>query len=113
MGTKINGLHHVGMNGVFYNGYRIDDIARTWGTTRLGNETQGPIVTRGRADRRARLQDECVLPADCQELENGEQMLVDGYRVTVEDIEAALQWEEWRRPSAPVMSSCFEPDGAS
>ena len=100
MGTKINGLHHVGVNGTFYNGHRLDDIARSWGTTRLGNETQGPIVTRG------------VLidvlghklvaaPGDCQQLDNGEHMLADGYRITVEDIEAALSWEELSRPIGP------------
>ena len=100
MGTKINGLHHVGINGVFYNGYRMDDIARTWGTTRLGSETQGPIVTRGvLIDMLGyKLAEDAK---DCQKLENGEHMLIDGYRITVEDIEAALQWEQLMTPIGP------------
>jgi hypothetical protein len=98
MGTKINGLHHVGVNGTFYNGHRLDDIARRWGTTRLGNETQGPVVTRGV------LLDVlgCKLasePADTQALPDGEHMLADGYRVTVEDIEAALSFEAVAPPA--------------
>ena len=47
MGTKVNGLHHVGVGDMFYNGFLGPDIARTWGTTHLGAETMGPIVTRG------------------------------------------------------------------
>ena len=47
MGTKVNGLHHVGVAATFYNGFRGPDIARSWGTTHLGAETMVPIVTRG------------------------------------------------------------------
>ena len=93
MGTKINGLHHVGVNGTFYNGYKLDQIARSYGTTKLGNESQGPIVTRGV------LVDVLGFKiasggADTQQLENGEHMLEDGYRITVEDIVATLEWEK-------------------
>ena len=82
MGTKINGLHHVGINGTFYNGYRLDEIARRWGTTKLGNEVQGPIVTRGV------LVDVLSFKlanaaGDCQVLDNGEHLLADGYRIDV------------------------------
>src|SRR5689334_21809047 len=83
MGTKINGLHHVGINGMFYNGFMGKDIAQTWGTTRLGNETQGPIVTRGIVVdiiglKQARGRDEDLLDPG-----NGKQILRDGYRITV------------------------------
>jgi len=100
MGTKINGLHHVGVNGTFYNGFRLDDIARTWGTTKLGNEVQGPIVTRGVLVDVLGYKIERA-PGDCQELADGEQMLADGYRVTVEDIEAALDFEGVTTPIGP------------
>ena len=47
MGTKINGLTHVGVGPVYYNGFRGPEFARTWGTEKLGIEKAGPIVTRG------------------------------------------------------------------
>ena len=47
MGTKINGLHHAGVGGRYYNGFTTAEIAEDWGTSRLGMEGQGPIVTRG------------------------------------------------------------------
>jgi kynurenine formamidase len=100
MGTKINGLHHVGIGGVFYNGNKGSDIARTWGTTRLGNETQGPIVTRGvLVDV---LGHKVATGAHCIEiLANGRPMLREAYRITVEDIESALEWEGLTEPIGP------------
>lgn len=93
MGTKINGLHHVGIGGVFYNGFKGTDICQTWGTTRLGMETQPAIVTRGvvvdilgtKVDQ-GRTEDYAILA-------NGEPCLRDGYRITVDDIELALDRE--------------------
>lgn len=100
MGTKINGLHHVGVRGTFYNGYRLNEIARTWGTTKLGNETQGAIVTRGvLVDILGYKLSEA--PTDCQELTNGDHMLADGYRITINDIESALEWERVTTPIGP------------
>jgi hypothetical protein len=100
MGTKINGLHHVGVNGTFYNGFRLDDIAKEWGTTKLGNEVQGPIVTRGvLIDVLGYKQD--AEPRDCQQLDSGESLLRDGYRITIEDIEATLEWEGVMNPIGP------------
>lgn len=100
MGTKINGLHHVGINGVFYNGYRVEEISKGWGTTKLGNETQGPIVTRGvLVDVLAFKLDRA--PGDTQVLDNGARLLSDGYRITVEDIEETLAWEGVTDPIGP------------
>jgi kynurenine formamidase len=101
MGTKINGLHHVGVGGTFYNGLRGVDIARTWGTTRLGNETQGPIVTRGvlvdvLGHKQAVGADDVI-----EVLPHGRPMLREGYRITVEDIESTLAWEGVDRPIGP------------
>ncbi len=101
MGTKINGLHHVGLNGIFYNGFRGKDIARDWGTTKLGNETTGPIVTRGVlidvvGHKRATGQD-----ADLVDPGNGKLILRDSYRITVEDIEETLAAEGVAEPIGP------------
>ena len=101
MGTKINGLHHVGVGDMFYNGFLGPDIARTWGTTRLGAETMGPIVTRGvlvdvvgsvAAEGRSEAYE--IAPT-------GRAMLRSNYRITVEDIETALAWEGVGSPIGP------------
>ena len=93
MGTKINGLHHVGIGGKFYNGIDGVEIAKTWGTTKLGNETQGPIVTRGVLVDVLGHKLATGAEADLEGLSNGRSMLREGYRISVEDIEAALDWE--------------------
>ena len=101
MGTKINGLHHVGVGDMFYNGFLGPDIARTWGTTHLGAETMGPIVTRG----------VLVDVVGCMVAEGrseayeiattGRPHLRSNYRITVEDIETALAWESVGTPIGP------------
>jgi kynurenine formamidase len=101
MGTKINGLHHVGISGLFYNGFKGTDIARTWGTTALGNETQGPIVTRGVVVDIIGLKQATGRDEDLVDPGNGKQVLRDGYRITVEDIEAALEVEGITEPIGP------------
>ena len=91
VGTKVNGLQHVGLSGAFYNGFRGIDIADTWGTTRLGNETMKPIVTRG------------VLidvlgwkahndSSDVVQTPSGAIHLRSKYRITVEDLLGTLAW---------------------
>ncbi len=64
-----------------------------WGTTRLGAETMGPIVTRGvlvdvvgfvAAEGRSEAYE--IAPT-------GRPMLRSNYRITVEDIESTLAWE--------------------
>ena len=81
------------MNGTFYNGHRLDDIARSWGTTRLGNETQGAIVTRGVLFDVLGHKLASGQRGDTETLPDGEPLLAEGYRVTVEDLQAALAWE--------------------
>jgi kynurenine formamidase len=91
IGTKLNGLQHVGLGGAFYNGFRGVDIARTWGTTHLGNETMRPIVTRGvlidvlgwKAD---------LGGSEVVETPNGAIHLKSNYRITVDDLVSTLQW---------------------
>jgi hypothetical protein len=101
MGTKINGLHHVGVGGMFYNGNRFEDFARTWGTTRLGNETQGPIVTRGVLVDVLGYKLWNTHDGDVEFLPNGRAILPDNYRITIDDIEATLEWEQVAEPIGP------------
>jgi kynurenine formamidase len=100
MGTKVNGLHHVGVAGMFYNGLRGRDIARSWGTTHLGAETMVPIVTRGVlvdvVGHHASQGADTVVAAP-----TGDPMLRPAYRITVEDIEAALAWAGVAEPIGP------------
>ncbi len=92
IGTKINGLNHVGVGGTFYGGVRASDIVQTWGTTRLGIETAGPIVTRGVLVDVVGQKFAAGETADYFLVDN-RPVLVSNYRITVEDIEAALTWE--------------------
>lgn len=47
IGTQIDGLGHIGIDGVYYNGHKGADIAPITGLTKLGVEKVPPIVTRG------------------------------------------------------------------
>jgi kynurenine formamidase len=47
IGTQIDGLGHVGIDGVFYNGARSSDFFAPDGLRKLGAEHIPPIVTRG------------------------------------------------------------------
>ena len=47
IGTQIDGLGHVGVGPWFYNGNQAQDLASPTGLTALGNETMGPLATRG------------------------------------------------------------------
>ncbi|MBX9646645.1 MAG: cyclase family protein [Xanthobacteraceae bacterium] len=46
-GTQIDGLGHMGVDGVFYNGHRWQDIAAMEGLSKLGAEHIPLMVTRG------------------------------------------------------------------
>jgi kynurenine formamidase len=98
IGTQLDNLNHIGAGDFFYNGFKGPDIARSFGTVKLGGENMGPIVTRGvlldilgmkiaRGDRSA-----LGAPAA-----NGKPVLLDNYRITVEDIEAAMEFGGIRR----------------
>jgi kynurenine formamidase len=47
IGTHMDGLNHLRIGDRSYNGFRLDDIAEEWGTSRLGVETLPQIITRG------------------------------------------------------------------
>ena len=89
IGTQLDNLNHVGAGIFFYNGFEGPDIARWWGTTALGAEHMGPIVTRGV------LLDVLGVklvagvnlggPAG-----NGQPVLQSNYRITIDDLQAAM-----------------------
>jgi kynurenine formamidase len=74
VGSQIDGLGHAATAGVFYNGLRAKDFAKTDGLTKFGMEDLPPIVARG------------VLldMAACA----GKDMLLEGHAYTREDLVA-------------------------
>jgi hypothetical protein len=90
MGTKVNGLHHVGIGGRFYNGLAGPDISRSWGTTRCGMESQGAVVTRGVLIDVIGEKVDSGRTDDFVVLATGQPTLVENYRITVDDLERAL-----------------------
>jgi kynurenine formamidase len=93
IGTQIDNLNHVGVGDVFYGGHRGPEIAESWGTNRLGAEHMGPIVTRGLVLDILGLKQEQGAATALSQAGNGKSLLADGYRITVEDIEAAMRRE--------------------
>ena len=89
--TQLDNLNHIGVGATFYNGFQGPEIAESWGTNKLGNEHMGPIVTRGL------LLDVLGLKLDAGEESslstagNGKPVLKDNYRITVEDLQAAME----------------------
>ncbi|MCP3803447.1 cyclase family protein [Allokutzneria sp. A3M-2-11 16] len=93
IGTQLDNLNHIGYGEYFYNGHRGPDIDQLYGTSKLGAEHAGPIVTRGvlldilglklaKGDNRA-----LGRPAA-----NGKPVLASNYRITVEDIKQAMEF---------------------
>ncbi len=96
--TQLDNLNHIGVGEVYYNGFRGPDIAETWGTNALGAQEMGPVVTRGilldiLGLKQAQGQTSAFFTA-----ENGEKVLIDDYRITLEDIQAALRRQRIRGP---------------
>lgn len=77
IGTQFDGLGHLGIGDLFYNGNRASEFAQAEGLTRLGIENVGAIVTRGVLIDIARFK--------------GVDQLPPTYEVTPADITGALQ----------------------
>jgi kynurenine formamidase len=77
IGTQFDGLGHLGMGDLFYNGNRRSAFAQAEGLTKLGIENVGAIVTRG------------VL-IDVAKFK-GVAQLQGNYEITVADLKGALQ----------------------
>ena len=77
IGSQIDGLGHIGVDHVYYNGFKGPDFTVGDGLTKLGIEKVPPMVTRG-------------VMLDMAAF-YGEEMLAEGTAYTREDIEAAEQ----------------------
>jgi kynurenine formamidase len=77
IGTQFDGLGHMGIGDLFYNGNNRADFAQAEGLTKLGIENVGPIFTRG------------VL-IDVAKLK-GKPQLESGYEISDSDLQAALK----------------------
>jgi kynurenine formamidase len=76
VGTQLDSIGHIQIGDRFYNGWKVRDIAESWGLGRFGMETVPPIVARGILVDVAR--------------SKGADRLDKGYVITVEDVQAAL-----------------------
>jgi kynurenine formamidase len=77
VGTQFDGLGHVGVGDVFYNGNRERDFAKAEGLTKLGIENVGALATRG-----------VLIDVAAYK---GQAMLAGGYEITRTDVEGALK----------------------
>jgi len=77
VGTQFDGLGHIGVGDLFYNGNDRADFSRPDGLTKLGVENVGPLVTRGVL---------VDVPAF-----KGVARLDGGYEITLADLRGALE----------------------
>jgi kynurenine formamidase len=77
IGTQFDGLGHIGVDGVYYNGFQRREFATDSGLTKLGVERAGVFITRG-------------LLVDVAALK-GVQRLEKGYEITEADLRQALR----------------------
>jgi kynurenine formamidase len=77
VGTQFDGLGHIGIGDVFYNGHNRREFAQAEGLTRLGVHNVGAIVTRGVLINVAAYK--------------GTPMLAGGYEITLADLQGALK----------------------
>ncbi|WNV76922.1 cyclase family protein [Geodermatophilus sp. DSM 44513] len=89
--TQLDGLNHIGVGATFYNGFQGPDIATPTGTSRLGNEHMGPIVTRGVLLDVLGLKLERGASEALSTNAAGGPVLLDDYRITIADLQAAAR----------------------
>ena len=98
--TQLDGLNHIGVGATFYNGLQGPDIAESYGTNKLGNEHMGPIVTRGVLLDVLGLKLSRGDSSALSKSADGDPVLRDDYRITVEDLTAAAGRGRIRRIEA-------------
>jgi hypothetical protein len=91
IGTQLDNLNHIGVGPVFYGGHRGPDIAESWGTSGLGGEHAGPIVTRGILLDVLGLKLAQGATDALDTAPNGKPHLAATHRITLEDLEAAMR----------------------
>ena len=77
IGSQIDGLGHLGVDHVYYNGNKASDFAQASGLTKLGIEKVPPLVTRGVLLNMSKFYDQDIVE--------------EGTAYTREDIEAAAE----------------------
>lgn len=87
--TQFDGLAHIGVKEVFYNGFKAPDFATPTGVSKIGIEHVGPIVTRGVLIDVLSYKME-KSPKDTQTIA-GKKMLGSNYRITIEDIQECMK----------------------
>ncbi|MGC7100764.1 cyclase family protein [Amycolatopsis lurida] len=91
--TQTDNLGHIGAGEYYYNGFRGPDFAAAHGVTKLGNEHMGPIATRGvLLDILGMKLAEGKTGDLAEPASNGKPLLRENYRITVEDIKAAMKF---------------------
>ena len=89
--TQFDNLSHIGVGDIFYNGWRATEVATPLGMSHLGMHVVPPFVTRGvLIDVLGYKQSQGG--ADVQSV-GGHDMLGDSYRITLDDLQGALEWE--------------------
>ncbi len=99
--TQVDGLNHVGTGQWYYNQNRALDFITPTGTTALGNETMGPIATRGIILDIVGLKVAAGQTEDFFIAGNGKPVLRDNYRITIDDIENAMYRQRISRKIGP------------
>jgi kynurenine formamidase len=90
--TQLDGLPHIGVRDVWYNGFRTNQLidGNPNGLNHLGQELVNPFITRGILldvlSVKVRQGASAALGAPV----DGKPILANGYRITVEDLEAAM-----------------------
>jgi len=104
--TQVDGLNHIGLGEIYYNGFRGPQIATPTGTTALGNETMGPIATRGVIYDVIGLKVAEGATDQYFFAPNGQPVLNDNYRITLDDMRGCLQRQgvrQVRSGEVPIM----------
>lgn len=96
IGTQLDGLGHVGVGDMFYNGWRGEDLASATGLKALGNETMGPVTTRAVIYDVVGLKIAQGKTDDLSAAPNGKPVLRDNYRITIDDLRACLDRQRIR-----------------
>ena len=105
--SQIDGLGHVGIAtgddrlGWFYNDNYASDLISPTGLTHLGNETMGPLVTRGVILDILGLKMASDSTDDFFFDSRGNAMLRGNYRITCEDIQNSMHRQRIRKPIGP------------
>lgn len=89
--TQLDNLSHVGVGHIFYNGNDAREFAKPLGASKLGMEHVPPFVTRGVIIDVLDLKISQGAGKDVVQTVNGNKMLSNSYRITLEDIQAAMK----------------------